>query len=96
MQAVLIEELERRVVRAPKGEVFEAVLLVFQNLLLELPHMVFAPVIRHAPDPQPLHHRRPIRGRAVLGIEGHDAPGDEVLPREEDLGGVRRQVGGRS
>ena len=34
-------------------------------------------------EPQPLEHRRPLLRPALLGVERHDAPGDEVRPGKE-------------
>ena len=67
----------------PESEVFQPLLPVFENLLLKGGDMRLAPVVGDLSDPEPGHHFRALRRPAMIGIEGHDTPRDQVGPREE-------------
>ena len=78
VQVVLGEQLERLLVRAPEGEVLDAVLAVLDDLLLEAGDVLVAPVVGHLREAESLHHRGSFGRAAVLAVERHDAPGDQV------------------
>ena len=83
MELVLLKEREGFVMRAPEREELDAVLLILQNLLLELRHMLLAPVVGHFLQPQFRHHLRALRRRALFRIERHDAPRGEIAAIED-------------
>ena len=90
LDAVPLEQVEddpRFVVqlagRDPEGIKRDAVPLQGLDLGIEARDVLGPPVIGEVLEAQPLEHRRPLLGPALLGIERHDAPGDEVVAGEE-------------
>ena len=93
MQAVLLEQFERLLVRCPKREEFEAALFVFQNLRLELAHVLGAPIVGDLGEAEFGDHLRALGGTALLRVERHDAPRGEIGAREKlHLGGAGRSA----
>ena len=76
---VFLKETKRLFVHAPKGGEFQPVLFVLQNFLLKLRHVFCAPIVGHALKPKPFEHRRPFRRPALLSVERHNAPSNELV-----------------
>ena len=102
LHAVALEDAEdqlRLVIelpRKPPGNKLDPLRGNSPHLVVELRNMLRPVVVGVFDDPQPLHHRRPVGRGSGLVVEGDDAPGDEVVPAEELLGGhhlVRRHLG---
>ena len=90
---MFLEQPERLVVVSPESEVFDAVLLISQDLLLELRDVLLPPVISDLGETHLRHHRSPLLRRALLVVERHDAPGREVLLVVQRFGGRQSQQG---
>ena len=63
----------------PEGVEGDSVPLEGGHLGVECGDVLTAPVIREMLEAQLLKHGRPIFGRALLAVERHDAPGDQVV-----------------
>ncbi len=62
------------------------------DLILEVVHVLAAPVIDIAGQAQPLEHVGSLFGVASGAVEGHDAPGEEVVDVENRGHGLKRMV----
>ena len=83
MQLVFLKKPEGGVVRAPKGKILQSTLLIFEDFLLELRHMLRAPVVGDLSEADFLDHLGAFGRPAFHRIERHDTPGDDVLVLEQ-------------
>ena len=79
--------------RKPPTLEFDSLLLQGRQLGVPLRHMLGAIVVDEAAEPQTREHRRPLLRSALLGVERHDAPSDEIAALEDRLGPGEGQQG---
>ena len=77
----------------PEGVERDAVPLEGLDLGVEGGDVLGAPVVGEVLEPEPLEHRRPLLGPALLRVERDDAPGDEVVAAIELLHRSRIEPG---
>ena len=73
---------------SPEGEIFDPVFPVLQDLLFELGNVPGPPVVGASSQSQVGEHGGPLRGASIGGVEGNDAPCDEIalLQVDRDFG----------
>ena len=79
VQLMLLEQPEGFFVISPEREVFDTMLLVSQDLLLELGNVLAPPIIRDLRDAHLGHHRSALFRGTLLVVERHDTPCRQVL-----------------
>ena len=63
----------------PKRGEFDIVTLECIEFSVPCLHMLIAPIVRQALDPQPVEHLCPLLGVALFRIKRNDTPRDEIL-----------------
>ena len=79
--------------REPDGREFDTGLLKFDHFAIEGGQVLGSPVVGVLLEAELLEHGDAFLGRTLLGIEGNDAPGDEVAAIEEFRIGLRSNGG---
>ena len=74
---VLLKKLESCGVLAPKGEEFDVVFFVGEDLFFESGDVFFSPIVGTAGEAKFLEHDRTLLWGSLGGVEWDDAPGDE-------------------
>ena len=74
MNVMFFEQLVSLIMTSPKSEEFNPVLFVLEDLLLEILHVLAAPVISTSLDPKTSQHLGPVLRASFLRIEWNDAP----------------------
>ena len=74
MNVMFFEQLVSLIMTSPKSEEFNTVLFVLEDLLLEILHVLAAPVISTSLDTKTSQHLGPVLRSPFLRIEWNDAP----------------------